>query len=64
MFLNGLPPFAVVQLHPIIFSILDFSRVLQRLGEQVSQVIVIGSVLESQVADIGQIGVQLIYMRC
>lgn len=31
--LDGFPPTSAVELHPIIFSILDFARILERLGE-------------------------------
>jgi hypothetical protein len=36
MVLHGLPAFTIVELHPVILSIFDFARVLERLGEELS----------------------------
>jgi hypothetical protein len=50
-----LPSPAVVQLHPVVLPIFHLSRVFQSLGEQVSQVIVVGRILKTKVPNVGQI---------
>jgi hypothetical protein len=42
-------------LHPVVLAILNLSRVLESLGKELSKVVVIRGVLETQVADICQI---------
>lgn len=64
---RSLPPLSIVQFHPIILSILNFSQILQRLGEQITQVIVVGGIFEPQVAYVGKVLVEFIYellVRC
>lgn len=61
MLLNGFPPFTIVQLHPIILSILNFTGVLQRLGEQISKVVVVGGIFEPEVSDVTQVLIDLIW---
>lgn len=46
---------AVVQLHPVVLSILDLPSVLQSLGKQVPEVIVVGGVFKTKIAHITQI---------
>jgi hypothetical protein len=58
--LDGLPSFAVVQLHPVVLSIFQLPGVLQRLGEQIAEVVVVGSVLEAEVSHIREILVELL----
>lgn len=48
-----LPSAPIVQFHPIVLAVLDFAGIFQGLRKKISQVIVVGSVLESEVADIG-----------
>lgn len=48
-------PSPVVELHPVVFPILNFPGVLERLGQEVSQVIVVGSVFKTEVADVCQV---------
>lgn len=55
-----LPTPPIVELHPVVFSILDFSGILQGLGEQVPQVVVVWGVLETQIADVAQVLVELL----
>lgn len=47
-----LPPSAVVELHPVIFPILYFARVLEGLSEEVSEVVVVWGIFETEVADV------------
>lgn len=60
MLLHRFPAFAVVQLHPIILSILNLARVLQSLGEQIPQIIIVRGLFEPQVPDIAQILIELL----
>lgn len=55
------PPAAVVELHPVILSILDFACVLKGLGKEVSEVVVVRSVFETEVADIGKVLRKFLY---
>lgn len=50
--LHSLPALAVVELHPVVLTVLDFATVLECLSEQVAQVIVVGCVFEAKVADV------------
>lgn len=58
--LNGFPTFAIVQLHPVILAILHLARILQSLGEEFPEIVVVRSVLEAEIADIAQILVELL----
>lgn len=51
----GLPPFAVIQQHPVVDSIFHFSRAFQSLGEQISHEVVVGSFLETELPDVVQV---------
>jgi len=53
------PALAAVQLHPVVFAILDLASVLQRGGEEFAEVVIIGLVLEAQVANVGKVLVEL-----
>ena len=59
--LGSLPALAVVELHPIIFSILNLAGALESLGEEVAKVVVIWSILKSKVADVAEILVELLW---
>jgi len=50
--LHGLPPLAIVQLHPVILAVLNLTSALECLGEQLAQIVVVWSILKSKVADI------------
>jgi hypothetical protein len=54
------PALAAIELHPVVLAILDFARVLQRRGEEFAEVVVIGLVLEAQVAHVGEVLVELL----
>lgn len=56
------PAPAAVQLHPVIFSILHFASVLESLGEQVPQVVVVGRIFETEIADVGKVLVEFLCM--
>ena len=63
--LNGvrfhrLPALAVVQLHPVIFTVFDFSSALESLREKFAQIIVVRGVLETQVPDVAEILIQFL----
>lgn len=58
--LNGLPSFAVVELHPIVLTILDLSSVLQCLGEQIPKIVVIRGILEAKISDVAQVLVEFL----
>ena len=53
MMLHCLPALAIVQLHPIVFAVLNLARVLESLSEKFSEVIVIWSILKPEVPDVG-----------
>lgn len=58
--LHLLPALAVVELHPIILAILHFPGALQSLSEQLTQIVVVGCVLKTEVADIAEVFVELL----
>ena len=58
-----IPAFAVVQLHPVVVAIFHFARGLQCLREEVAQVVVVGRVLEAEVADVGEVLVEFLCER-
>lgn len=60
MRLHDFPALSIVQLHPIIFAILDFAGALERLREQLAEVIVVGGVFESEVAYVAEILVEFL----
>lgn len=49
---HDLPALSVVQLHPVILSVLNFTGALEGLSEQFTEIVVVGRVLESEVANI------------
>ena len=60
MLRNSFPPLAIVELHPIIFTIFYFTEILQCLSEKVAQVVVVWGILEAKVTDICKILVKFI----
>lgn len=58
--LHLLPALAVIELHPVVLAVLHLSGALQRLSEQLAQVVVVGGVLEAEVADVAEVLVELL----
>jgi len=58
--LHDLPALPVVQLHPVVLAILDLAGALEGLGKELAQVVVVGGVLESKVADVAEVLVELL----
>jgi hypothetical protein len=60
MGLHYLPALAVVELHPVILAVLDLASALERLSEELTQVVVVGCVLEAEVAYVAKVLVELL----
>jgi hypothetical protein len=60
MSLHGFPPFAVIQLHPVVYTIFGLSGTLQGLREEISKVIVIWLVLKAKVAHVAEILIEFL----
>jgi hypothetical protein len=60
--LEDFPALAVIQLHPVVLSILNLSGALECLGEELTQVVVVGSVFETEIADIAEVLVELLWV--
>ena len=58
--LRVLPALAVVDLHPVVFAILHFARILERLSKEFAKVVVVWRVFESEVADVRKVFVKLL----
>lgn len=58
--LHDLPTLAVVQLHPIVLAVLNLASALERLGEELTEVIVVGGVLKTKVANVAEVLVELL----
>lgn len=52
------PTSAVVELHPVVLAVLNFTGILQSLGQNVTKIIVVRSILEAEIAYITQIFVE------
>ena len=59
MCFDCLPPSSAVQFHPVVFAVLDLTCVLQSLCEKISQEVVVGGVLKSEIPYIAKILVEL-----
>ena len=60
MMLHGLPPFAVIQFHPVILAILHFSSILQRLSEKLTEIIIVGGIFKTQISDVAEVFAELL----
>ena len=60
MLFHSLPTLAIVELHPIILAILNFSCILQCLSKKISKIIIVGSVFESEVANVAKVLVEFL----
>src|ERR1700722_15103969 len=58
--LHRFPALAVIELHPIVLAILHLAGVLQRLREELTEVVVIRRVFKSKISNVAQIFVQLL----
>lgn len=58
--LHMLPALAVVELHPVVLSVLDLAGALKRLREELTEVVIVGRVLETEVADVAEVLVELL----
>jgi hypothetical protein len=58
--LHHLPALAVVQLHPVVLAILNLPGALKRLGEELTQVVVVRGVLETEVANVAEVLVEFL----
>lgn len=45
----------LVDLHPVVLAVLDVAGVLESLGKELAEVVVVGGVLEAEVADVGEV---------
>lgn len=50
--LHAFPTLAIIELHPVVLAILYLASVLECLSEEIAQVVVVGCILETKVADI------------
>ena len=47
---SGFPPFPVVEQHPIVDPILGLANALEGLGEELTQEVVVGGLLEAELS--------------
>jgi hypothetical protein len=57
---HHLPALAIVQLHPVVLAILDFSGALKCLCKEFAQVVVVGGVFKPKVAYVAKVLVELL----
>ena len=55
----GLPALAVVEHHPVVHAILGLARIFKNLGEELSQEVVVGRLLEAELANIVEVDGEL-----
>jgi len=60
MMLHSFPPFTVVQLHPVIFAVLNFTSVLQGLCKEFAEIVIVRSILKPQISHVAEIFVELL----
>ncbi len=60
MRLDSLPAPPTIQLHPVIFAVFNFTRVLQCLSEKVPQKVVVWGIFKSEITDIAEILVEFL----
>lgn len=58
----GIPALSRIlgNLHPVVFAVLDVAGVLQRLGEELAEVVVVGRVFEAEVSHVGEVFAKLL----
>ena len=57
-----LPSLTIVQQHPVVHPVLDLTRVLQCLGEEISEEIVIWSLFEAEFTDVVEVDGEFLFM--
>jgi len=60
VFGDGFPPFAIVQLHPVVFSVIHLAAVLQGLSKESTKEVIVGCILKAKVSHVAQVLVELI----
>jgi hypothetical protein len=55
------PTLSSVQQHPVVNSVLDLASVLERLGEEFTKEIVIGSLLKPELSDVVEVDGKLLW---
>jgi hypothetical protein len=62
MILHRVPPLSriLVDLHPVVLAILDVTSVLQGLSKELTKVVVVGGIFETEVSDVRQVLVELL----
>jgi hypothetical protein len=60
VFGNGFPPLAIVQLHPVVFSVIHLAAVFQGLSKESTKEVIVGCVLKTKVSHVAQVLVELI----
>jgi hypothetical protein len=60
MSLHHFPTLSIIQFHPIIFAILNLASALESLSEQLSEVVIVWCILESQVTHIAKVLIELL----
>ena len=58
--LHCLPSLAVVEFHPVVLAVLQLTRALQGLCEEISEVVVVGRVFEAEVPHVRQVFIELL----
>jgi hypothetical protein len=58
--LEDFPSLSVVQLHPVVLSVLDLAGALKCLSEQLAKVVIIWCILEAKVPDVAKVLVELL----
>lgn len=58
-----LPSSSTVQLHPVVLAIFELVRISSRLGEEITEEVVIGGILESKISNIAQVFVEFLCER-
>lgn len=57
---SRLPTLAVVEEHPVVRAVFDLARVLQHLGEELSEEVVVGRLLETELPDVVEVDGELV----
>lgn len=58
--LDSFPATSTVKLHPVVLAVFNLASVLQGLGEEIAEEVVVGGVLEAEVANIREVLVKFL----